>query len=42
MSHSFDLGPSFHFMSKRVTFGDFFISKFLHFIKEKLTPKSKF
>ena len=43
MSQIVHLGPSSHFMSKkRVTFCHFFISKFLHFIKQKLRPESTF
>ena len=42
MSQIFDLGPSFHFMSKkRVTFYEFFKHKFLHSLKFKLGPKYK-
>ena len=43
MSQNFDLGLSFYFMQKNwVTFYPFLIFKFLHFIKSKLGPKSKF
>ena len=43
VSQNFDLGLSSYFMlKKRVTFRDFFLCQFLHFIKSKLGPISKF
>ena len=43
VSQNFDLGLSLYFMQKkRVTLYPFLIFKFLHFIKSKLGPKSKF
>ena len=42
VSQILDLGPSFFYNKKRVTFSHFFRYKFLHFIKSKLGPESRF